>query len=130
MAKAAKPTNPPLWDQSWTRFAGLYRSPYDDGITQVVLLNNQLVLLATSATAAETKTVLEPLGEGRFRLMAPTGGGAVGEVVRFDETPRPTGVALSWRHLVGARQRVLTPADRIKRLSSRAGWSGLQNRHR
>jgi len=34
---------------------------------------------------------LEPLGGGRFRFVAPTGGGAVGEVVRFvEETGRPT----------------------------------------
>ncbi|NUN67865.1 beta-lactamase family protein (plasmid) [Pseudanabaena biceps] len=105
VAKAAKPTKSPLWDQSWTRFAGLYRSPYDDGITQVVLLNKQLVLLAASASAAETKTVLEPLGEGRFRLMAPTGGGAVGEVVLFDETPgRPARLYLgdTWSERVNA----------------------------
>jgi CubicO group peptidase (beta-lactamase class C family) len=105
VAKAAKPAKPPLWDQGWTRFAGLYRSPYDDGITQVVLLNKQLVLLAASASAAETKTMLEPLGEGRFRLMAPTGGGAVGEVVRFDETPgRPPRLYLgdTWSERVNA----------------------------
>jgi hypothetical protein len=34
---------------------------------------------------AETRTVLEPLGGGRFKLMAPTGGGPIGEVVRFEE---------------------------------------------
>jgi CubicO group peptidase (beta-lactamase class C family) len=87
VVKAAQPVEKPLWDPAWARFAGKYRSNYDDGITQVVLLNRQLVLLPASASAAETKTVLEPLGDGRFRLQAPTGGGAIGEVVRFDETP-------------------------------------------
>lgn len=87
VAKAAKATKPPIWDDTWARFAGLYRSPYDDSITQVVLLNKQFVLLDASATAAETRTVLEPIGDGRFRLMAPTGGDEIGEVVRFDETP-------------------------------------------
>lgn len=85
VAKAARPKPTPLWDDGWARFAGLYRSPYDDGITQVVLLNRQLVLLPAGSTAAETRVVLEPLGDGRFRLMAPTGGQAVGEVVRFEE---------------------------------------------
>jgi CubicO group peptidase (beta-lactamase class C family) len=87
VAKAAKPAKSPLWDDGWARFAGLYRSPGDDGVTQVVLLNRQLVLLSASATAAETRVTLEPLGDGRFRLMAPTGRGSDGEVVRFDETP-------------------------------------------
>jgi len=34
---------------------------------------------------------LEPLGDGRFRYTAPTGGGVVGEVVRFvEQAGRPT----------------------------------------
>jgi CubicO group peptidase (beta-lactamase class C family) len=86
VAKAAKPAKTPLWDDAWARFTGRYRGA-DDNVTQVVLLNKQLVLLPASATTAETKTVLEPLGDGRFRLMAPTGGSAIGETVRFDETP-------------------------------------------
>ncbi|OYZ15661.1 MAG: serine hydrolase [Sphingomonadales bacterium 28-64-96] len=85
VAKAAKPKPNPLWDDSWARFAGLYRSNYDDGITQVVLLNKQLVLLPAGAGPAETKIVLDPLDEGRFKLVGPTGGGPVGEVVRFEE---------------------------------------------
>ncbi|WP_353218324.1 serine hydrolase domain-containing protein, partial [Sandarakinorhabdus sp.] len=85
VAKAAKPKPTPLWDDAWARFAGRYRSPYDDGVTQVVLLNKQLVLLSDNGPAAETKVVLEPLGAGRFKLMAPTGGGPVGEVVQFEE---------------------------------------------
>ena len=50
-----------------------------------MLLNKQLVLLPDNGLAAETKVVLEPLGDGRFRLMAPTGGSAIGEIVRFEE---------------------------------------------
>ena len=84
VAKAARPKPPVVWDDSWARFAGRYRSG-DDGVTQVVLLNKQLVLLSDNASAAETRTVLEPLGDGRFRLMAPTGGGSIGEIVRFEE---------------------------------------------
>lgn len=86
VAKATKPVDA-RWDPAWARFAGRYRSNYDDGIIQVVMLNKQLVLLAGSATAAETKVVLEPIGNGRFRLAAPTGGQAIGEEVRFEEKP-------------------------------------------
>ncbi len=86
VAKATKPAPNKLWDVAWERLAGRYRGS-DDGTVQVVLLNRQLVLLSDSAAAAETQSVLEPLGDGRFRLKAPTGGSAVGEIVRFDETP-------------------------------------------
>ena len=85
VAKAAKPKATPLWNDAWARFTGLYRSPYDDGIMQVVLLNKQLVLLPAGVGLAETRAMLEPLGEGRFKLTAPTGGSAVGETVRFEE---------------------------------------------
>lgn len=85
VAKAAKPMTTPLWDDGWARFAGRYRSPFSDGVTQVVLLNKQLVLLPDNGLAAETKMVLEPLGDGRFRLMAPTGIREIGEIVRFEE---------------------------------------------
>jgi len=85
VAKAAKPKLTPLWDDGWARFAGRYRSPISDGVTQVVLLNKQLVLLPDNGLAAETKLVLEPLGDGRFRLMAPTGIREIGEIVRFEE---------------------------------------------
>ena len=87
VAKAAKPAAALAWDPTWSSFAGIYRSNYDDGTVQVVLLNKQLVLLPSSADAAETKVVLEPLGDGRFRLMSPTGGLAIGEVVRFEKSP-------------------------------------------
>ncbi|QMW24751.1 beta-lactamase family protein [Sandaracinobacteroides saxicola] len=86
VANAGKPATNTPWDPAWARFAGRYRGS-SDGIDQVVLLNRQLVLLPGTALAAETKVVLEPLGEGRFRLTAPTGGAAIGEIVRFDETP-------------------------------------------
>jgi D-alanyl-D-alanine carboxypeptidase len=71
------------WDPSWARFAGLYRSLWGD--TQVVLLNQRLVLMSPNAASIDDSQELEPLGDGRFRLIAPTGGGAVGEVVRFVE---------------------------------------------
>lgn len=87
VAKAAKPTPNKTWDPVWERFAGHYRSNFEDGIDQVVMLNRQLVILPGSAGAAETKVVLEPIGNDRFRLVAPTGGSEIGEVVRFEEKP-------------------------------------------
>ncbi|MDA1016698.1 MAG: serine hydrolase [Planctomycetota bacterium] len=84
VAKAAKPKLTPLWDDGWARFAGRYRFSHD-GVIQVVLLNKQLVLLPDNGLAAETKMVLEPLGDGRFRLMAPTDLESIGEIVRFEE---------------------------------------------
>jgi CubicO group peptidase (beta-lactamase class C family) len=74
----------PAWDPAWARFAGQYRGG-DDGVTIVVELDRHLALLSASARDAETRTLLEPLGSGRFRLMAPTGGSSIGEVVRFEE---------------------------------------------
>ena len=42
-------------------------------------------------TNLDDPITLEPLGGGRFLFVAPTGGGVVGEVVRFvDEPGRPT----------------------------------------
>jgi CubicO group peptidase (beta-lactamase class C family) len=84
VARAARAKASPAWDSAWARFAGRYRGG-DDGVTQVVLLNDQLALLPAAGGAAETRTLLEPLGDGRFRLMAPGGGAPIGEVVRFEE---------------------------------------------
>jgi hypothetical protein len=81
-ASAQKPKTL-AWDPSWARFAGLYRGRGGD--THVVLLNNRLVLISPNAPNLENQVTLEPIGEGRFRFVAPTGGGPVGEVVRFVE---------------------------------------------
>jgi D-alanyl-D-alanine carboxypeptidase len=72
------------WDPSWARFAGRYRGARG-GETEVVLLNNKLAMINPWATSLENVTNLEPIGDGRFRLVAPTGGGPVGEIVRFAE---------------------------------------------
>jgi CubicO group peptidase (beta-lactamase class C family) len=80
-AAASKPST--SWDPSWTRFAGLYRGRGGD--SQVVLLNRKLVIITPNAPNVDNPISLEPLGEGRFRFAASTGGGAVGEVVRFVE---------------------------------------------
>ena len=83
-AKAARGTPATVaWDPTWARFAGLYRGVWGD--QQVVLLNQKLVLITPNAVAVDTSTTLEALGGGRFRYTAPTGGGEVGEVVRFVE---------------------------------------------
>ncbi len=70
------------WNQSWERFAGLYRSIGGD--RQIVLLNG-LVVMTPNAPSIDDSVGLEPIGDDLFRLSAPTGGGAVGEVVRFVE---------------------------------------------
>jgi CubicO group peptidase (beta-lactamase class C family) len=82
-ASAVKPKQM-AWDPAWERFAGLYRGP---GGTeqQVVLLNQRLVAFSRSAPNLDAISTLEPIGDGRFRLVLPTGGGPVGEVVRFVE---------------------------------------------
>ena len=81
-AAMAKPVSV-AWDSAWERFAGLYRGPFGD--QQVVLLNGKLVIITPNGPNVDDPVTLEPLGSGRFRFVAPTGGGAVGEVVRFDE---------------------------------------------
>lgn len=85
VAKASAVKPPALaWDPQWARFAGLYRSR-SGGETHVVLLDKRLVMITPDATTLENQSTLEPLGAGRFRLVARTGGGPVGEVVRFVE---------------------------------------------
>jgi CubicO group peptidase (beta-lactamase class C family) len=84
VVKAARAKATPAWDPAWARFAGRYIGA-SDNVTQVVLLNNQLALLPVAGRTAETRVLLEPIGNGRFRLTAPTGGGAVGETVWFEE---------------------------------------------
>lgn len=84
VAKAsASPPTPMAWDPAWARFAGLYRGASGD--QHVVLLNRRLAMVSPTATTLDAVLQLEPLGGGRFRLVAPTGGGPVGEVVHFVE---------------------------------------------
>ena len=84
VAKAAAPKPVVVaWDPSWARFAGLYRGR--NGDSQVVLLNQRLVLITPNAVNVDNPITLEPLSGGRFRFVAPTGGGVVGETVRFVE---------------------------------------------
>jgi len=71
------------WNPAWTRFAGLYRGPGGDA--QVVVVNQRLLIITPNAATIDTPTQLEPIGNGRFRYMAASGGGPVGEVVQFVE---------------------------------------------
>ena len=83
-AAATKPASVD-WDPAWARFAGLYRWHFGD--QSVVVLNKRLVIVNPAAANLDSQTRLEPLGGGRFRFVAPTGGGAIGEVVYFVEAP-------------------------------------------
>jgi len=85
VAKAAKvePTTVP-WDPSWARFAGLYRWP-GGAESQVVLLNECLVIIDPRARDIDASVRLEPLGDGVFLYTAPGGDDVIGEKVRFLE---------------------------------------------
>ena len=72
------------WDPSWSRFAGTYRSRIG-GETEVIELNQRLVTITPSGPYPENPTGLIPIGNGQFRVEAATGGGPVGEIVRFTE---------------------------------------------
>ena len=83
-AKAAVGETPvQQWDPSWTRFTGLYRSRFGD--SEVVELNRKLVIIDPVAPNPMTQTTLVPVGANRFRFESTTGGGVVGEDVRFVE---------------------------------------------
>ena len=71
------------WDPAWKRFAGVYRSR--GGERRVLVLNERLVWMNPWATSIGDPIQLEPLGDGTFRMVAPVGGGPVGEIVRFVE---------------------------------------------
>lgn len=71
------------WDPAWARFAGLYRDRWGD--TQVVLLNQRLVIITPNGSDVDDPIGLEPIGNGLFRYVAASGSGEVGEVVRFVE---------------------------------------------
>jgi len=80
---AAKPPSTSTWDPTWSRFAGLYRGRGGD--SRVVELNKKLVVISSTSANLDNPIQLEPLGDGRFRYVAPVGGGPVGEIVRFVE---------------------------------------------
>ncbi len=55
------------------------------GESQVVLLNERLVIMSPSARTVDNPVRLEPLGDGVFLYTAPGGDGVIGEEVRFLE---------------------------------------------
>jgi CubicO group peptidase (beta-lactamase class C family) len=71
------------WDPAWSRFAGLYRGRGAE--TQVIELNQRLVIITPSAANLDNPIRLEPIGNNQFRYTAAAGGGPVGEIVRFVE---------------------------------------------
>jgi D-alanyl-D-alanine carboxypeptidase len=84
VAKASAPATKTVpWDPAWSRFAGLYRTDFAD--TEVVELNQRLVMFDPANPNPDTPISMIPIGGGRFRFEAPTGGGVVGEVIRFVE---------------------------------------------
>jgi D-alanyl-D-alanine carboxypeptidase len=72
------------WDPAWERFAGVYRSSRGSE-TRVLVMNGRLVTFNPWSSSIGTPTPLEPIGDGTFRIVARTGGGPVGEIVRFVE---------------------------------------------
>jgi hypothetical protein len=48
-------------------------------------MNERLVMMNPWSSSVGEPTELEPVGDGTFRMVAPTGGGPVGEIVRFVE---------------------------------------------
>ncbi len=71
------------WNAAWERFAGVYRSR--GGESRVLVMNERLTIMDPWAASIEDPIELAPIGDGTFRMLAPTGGGAVGEIVRFVE---------------------------------------------
>jgi CubicO group peptidase (beta-lactamase class C family) len=84
VAEATKPKPKTVaWDPAWSRFAGVYLSR--GGESRVLVMNERLVIMDPWAPSIEDPIELEPVGDGTFRMVAPTGGGPVGEIVRFVE---------------------------------------------
>jgi CubicO group peptidase (beta-lactamase class C family) len=84
VAEVTKPKPETItWDPAWARFAGVYRSW--GGESRVLVMKERLVIMDPWAASIEDPVQLEPIGDGTFRMLAPTGGGPVGEIVRFVE---------------------------------------------
>jgi D-alanyl-D-alanine carboxypeptidase len=103
-AKAAVKPVGVAWDPGWARFQGVYRNRSND--ISIILLNDRLAVLSSTAPGVDTVARLEPLGNGRFRIEAPTGNNPpVGEVAYFTEDAgKPVRLYLgdSWSDRVSA----------------------------
>ena len=93
------------WDPSWARFQGVYRNRSND--ISIVLLNNRLVALSSTAPGVDSVARLEPLGDGRFRIEAATGNNPpIGEVAWFkEEAGKPVRLYMgdNWSDRISAR---------------------------
>src|SRR5206468_1768725 len=83
------------------RFAGLYRGRGGD--SHVVLLNQQLVIITPNAPSVDNPITLEPLGGGRFRFVAPTGGRRRWRSGAFRRADRPPDADVHRRRLDRSR---------------------------
>lgn len=71
------------WDPAWERFAGRYTSR--NGESEVLVMDNRLVRINPWSTSLGEPLQLVPIGNDQFRYEWSTGGGPVGEVIRFEE---------------------------------------------
>ncbi|MDX1395226.1 MAG: serine hydrolase domain-containing protein [Gemmatimonadota bacterium] len=85
VAAATKPEQEKVaWDPAWERFAGMYAG-FGGGRQQVVLMSEALVIIDPYGSNVDEPLELAPIGDGTFRYTSPTGGGPVGELIRFVE---------------------------------------------
>ena len=81
--KATAREEPKEFDPTWSRYAGLYRSPWGD--TQVLVGDHELLLFSPLASdLSQGVSKLVPVEEGVFRLESKSGGAAVGELIQFE----------------------------------------------
>jgi CubicO group peptidase (beta-lactamase class C family) len=77
----AEPEEPPVADDSWVQYVGLYE--WDDGsVARVMLLHGELAIVDPASDTPWKKRVrLAPVSEGVFKMKDPT---QEGELVRFE----------------------------------------------
>lgn len=83
IAKSVPPAKK-MWDESWRRYAGLYRSDFGD--LYVVAVRDELVMLdPVRDNPVEGTMRVAPQSDGSFLLEGKHGGWEIGEPVRFLE---------------------------------------------
>ncbi len=71
------------FDPTWSRYTGVYRSPWGD--TQVLVGDRELLVFSPLASdLSQGVDKLVPVEEGIFRLESKSGGAAVGELIQFE----------------------------------------------